>query len=130
MSDLRIEPDLALCIAIFCGSTDRLQRICEIVIHVACEKHFNLSLISARLLYFSQMSARRGERNSSLTRTRVSAGGRAAGARSNVDVFGNWPVLTGSSRFGLLQLVALLSSHPLFYRILAWRDSLVFISPA
>ena len=30
-----------------------------------------------------------------------------------------WSV-TSSSRFGLLQLVALLSSHPLFYRILAW----------
>ena len=41
--------------------------------------------------------------------------------------------LAGANRqlaFGLLQLVALLSSHPLFYRILAWRDSLVFISPA
>ena len=134
---LRIEPDLALCIAIFCGSTDLLQRICEIVTYVACEKHFSLSLLFARSAQFSQMSARCGERNSSLTRTRASAGGRVAGvppalpqrtreSRVPSGSRARMPAsseLAGANRqlaFGLLQLVALLSSHPLFYRTPAW----------
>ena len=93
------------------------------------------------------MSARCGERNSSLTRTRASAGGRVAGvppalpqrtresrvpsgSRARMSASAEWLVRDQQLAFGLLQLVALLSSHPLFYRRLAWRDSLVFISPA
>ena len=150
---LRIEPDLALCIAIFCGSTDLLQRICEIVTHVACEKHFSLSLLFARLLNFSQMSARCGERNSSLTRTGTSTDARAAGvllalhhwtreSRVSSETRARRSALAGQGRSGVLSLHTLncsrlaCSSPSLCCRIIrifslkALRDSLVFISPA
>ena len=90
------------------------------------------------LLNFSQMSARCGERNSSLTRTRASAGGRAAGelpalpqwtresgvsseTRARLSAFagrsagGVLSLHTRLFSFGLLQSVALVSDHPHFY---------------
>ena len=159
MSALRIEPDLALCIAIFCGSTDLLQRICEIVLHVALRETFqsvtcakSKKTVTVFLLVCSIFLKCRPAAANATVRSRErelrQAGARRvcfrpcligpwvrspdyeSGSRARMSASAEWLVRDQQLAFGLLQLVAPLSSHPLFYRILAWRDSLVFISPA
>ena len=149
MSAFGIEPGLALCIASFCGSTDPFQRICEIVIQVACENisscHFLLLVCSissnfwpaaanatvrSRERELRQAGARRVCLRPCLNGPWVRSPDYESGSRARMSASAEWLVRDQQLAFGPLQLVALLSSHPLFCRILAWRDSLVFISPA
>ena len=109
-----------------------LLRCCILLQETSPFCHFSRSVC-----IFDKILARCGERNSSLTRTRASAGGRVAGvppalpqrtresrvpsgSRARMSASAEWLVRDQQLAFGLLQLVAPLSSHPLFYRTPAW----------